>query len=238
MTIAEQTTMQAYQLNKGGARARLAILRQMARESLNNRNEATRLHPDDWKGARRYTLSSWRNAYCAGIHQAPGQWYTHGGEQFRNERDAHDVMREAGRHRAIDHTGWYTDTECNEKAIGIVASLPHGRFIAGYRWTSNDERVYFPEVFTDEEEAARAADDHAERFADGAREDDARWNAMQEAEWQAEKLGNEVQRLFLIRNNPQCTDLPGLRRDLRAAIEELRAARDDVRRTTNAYERG
>ena len=165
MSIAQSTTIQAYQLRNGGTPARMAILRMIAADSVNNRNESTRLQPGDWRGARRYTLKSYAAAYCRGINQGSDSWYSHGGEQFRNERDAHDCGG------GPDHTGWYTDTVSHELAIGIVAGLSHNRFIAGYRWTSNDERVYFSEVFTEENDAARMADEHARIFAESARED-------------------------------------------------------------------
>lgn len=176
MTIASQTTQQAYQLNKGGARARLAILRTIAADSVNNFNPQTRLNPGDWKGARNWTLSNWRNAYISGLHQGSDSWYTHGGEQFRGERDASSIL---GGHRAA---GYYTDTDYNEKAIGIVGRLTHGRYIAGYRWTSNDERVYYPQVFDDEDEAARMADGHASVFAQSAFEDAQRWDELRKLE--------------------------------------------------------
>ena len=92
-----------------------------------------------------------------------GQWYTHSGEQFRNERDACEVLR-------MRHTGWFTDNYQDDTAVGIVASLTHGRYIAGYRWTSNDERVYFDDVFTNEDDAARMADEHARVFAENCRD--------------------------------------------------------------------
>lgn len=49
MAIAQSTTIQAYQLRKGGTPARMAILRAIAADSVNNRNEATRLKPGDWR---------------------------------------------------------------------------------------------------------------------------------------------------------------------------------------------
>ena len=164
MTIAQSTTIQAYQLRKGGTPTRMAILRLIAAASVNNRNESTRLQAGDWRGARDWTLRSYAAAYCSGINQGgAGQWYSHGGEQFRNERDASEVVR-------LGHDGWFTDSYQDETAIGIVASLPHGRFIAGYRWTSNDERVYFDDVFTDEIEAARMADKHSKVFSENCRD--------------------------------------------------------------------
>lgn len=164
MTIAQSTTIQAYQLRKGGTPARMAILRMIAADSVNNRNESTRLQAGDWREARWWTMKNYSAAYGSGINQGSvGQWYSHQGEQFRNERDAGDVVR-------LRHTGWYTDSFQDDTVIGIVASLTHGRFIAGYRWTANDERVYFEEVFTNEDDAARMADEHARVFAENCRD--------------------------------------------------------------------
>ena len=167
MTIARSTTIQAYQLRKGGTPARMAILRMITADSVNNRNESTRLQAGDWRGARNWTMKSYAAAYCSGINQGfDGEspiWYSHGGEQFRNERDACEVLR-------MRHTGWFTDSYQDDTAVGIVASLTHGRYIAGYRWTSNDERVYFDDVFTNEDDAARMADEHARVFAENCRD--------------------------------------------------------------------
>lgn len=153
-------------------------------------------------------------------------WSTHNGPEFRDERDAHDVIR-------LRHTGWFTDIHCDESAVGIVARLTHGRFIAGYRWMMNGERVYFPEVFTDEEEAARMADSHAEAFADLSREDSERFDAMCRAEGHVEAVERDVDMAYQARNvsakhRAHCID----------RIEELRAARADLAEATAAYEKG
>ena len=171
MSISQQTSIQAYQLRPSGAAARLAIFRMMAADSANNLNPSTRLHPSDWRGARSYTLGSFAAAYCSGLNQGKGQWHAHMGEQFRNEFDVHSVT-------GFKYHAWHTNCEGSELAIGIVASLPHARFIAGYRWTSNDERVYFPEIFDDDEDAMRVADEHARVFAESTRCHDERFSIM------------------------------------------------------------
>lgn len=169
MTIAQSTTIQAYQISKGGTPARMAILRMIAADSENNRNKSTKLQPGDWRAARRWTLYNYASAYYSGINQGfDGKstvWYSHQGEQFRNERDTGEVL-------SLRHTGWYTDNYQDGLSIGIIASLPHGRYIAGYRWTDNDERVYFGEIFNNENDAARMADEHARVFAESCRDND------------------------------------------------------------------
>ena len=98
-------------------------------------------------------------------------WYTHGGEYFRDEKDCHEVIV------TMRVRGWHTGPceGSRDVAIGIVARLPHGRFLAGYRWTANDERVYFPGLFDDECDAARMANEHARVFAERNRKDYADW---------------------------------------------------------------
>lgn len=145
--------------------------------------------PKSWRDIRGTTHGS-VGAYCGCLDQGfNGEgfaretvWYTHTGEYFRNERDAGPE--------------WYTDEYQEDTAIGIVASLPHGRFLAGYRWTCNDERVYFQGIHDSAEDAARMADEHARVFAErnveaeeeSAREqaaEDAAREAAERAEWEA-----------------------------------------------------
>ena len=189
--------------------------------------------PKSWRDIRGTTHKG-VNAYCGALSQGfdgtdnykTPLWYAHTGEQFRNERFCDDVAR-------IDHAGWYTDTEGREKARGIVGRLPHNRYIVGYHWSSNGERVYFPEVYDDETEAARAADSHAESFAESAREDSERFDAMQDAENETEEKERGFKLAFMARHvSPDHTELA------REALEELRSARDALASATADYERG
>lgn len=191
MTIAESTTIQAYQLRKGGTPARMAILRMIAADSIRNANPRTRLASGDWRAARAYTLGGYAAAYAtlsAGINGCRPVWYSQDGEQFRGEQFADAV---SGAH--IEHRGWFTDDEdCSETARGIVSRLTHGRFIAGYFLSMNDERVYFSEVFTEDVDAARMADEHARVIGEQESEHAARFNAAQELE---SKIEDSLQRL-------------------------------------------
>ena len=164
------------------------------------------------------------NALSQGRNGGTPIWSTFSTDVFRNERDAQDIL-------ALRHDGWFTDDECNETAIGIVGRLPHGRFIAGYRWTYNGERVYFPEVFDAGEDAACMANEHARVFAEGAREDSKRFSAMIDAEQHEAAVAEDVQMAFEARN------VSARHREYaRDRIEELRAARADLIAATAAYE--
>lgn len=197
-------SIQAYQLRSGGVRARMAILR----------NQSA-----NWRSARSWKMNNYESAYCSGLHSgANGSdkvWYSHGGEQFRNERDAHDVTR-------LRHTGWFTDTDGRETVVGIVASLPHGRFIAGYRWTSNDERVYYGEIFDDEDDAARMADEHARVFSESAMEDSERFDAARSLEEDIEDALQRLRECLALRNHRCFGDMRAECRRLAGCIRKLR----------------
>lgn len=167
MTISSKTTIQAYQLHKGGTYARMAILRMVAADSAGNFNPHTRLRPGDWRGARHWTLKGYEAAYgtlSPGKNGSEAVWYCHTGESFRNERYCDEIAR------SINHTGWFCDIYQNGKARGIVAGLSHGRFIAGYELSDSGERVYFDTIHMDETDVALMADEHARVIADQSME--------------------------------------------------------------------
>jgi hypothetical protein len=233
MTIHSDTTIQAYRLNKGGVRARMSILKMISAESKIG-NKPPSLAIPDWRAARHWGFDSYESAYAtmsAGQQNGTSVWYSHAGPEFRNERFADECSD------GPDHRGWYTrengetGRDGSGLARGIVACLPHGRFIAGYHWGDNDERVYFPEVFTDEGDAVRAADEHARVFAESTQEDNARFNRMESARGEVENA------------EAQLADWRALRRAGRRdtgqvceVIQMLREAREELEIATREYE--
>lgn len=198
--------------------------------------------PKTWRDVRSYRLDTWAAAFgtlCVGRDNDTRVWYSHNGEYFRDERDASDILR-------LDHTGWFTD-DGGDTAIGIVGRLPHGRFIAGYRLTHNDERVYFPDVFNDEGDAAMMADEHARVFAESALEDDERFRAMFDAESLVESKESDLCEAWSDYRAAWCAYLTDHRhasaaikaRDwVRELISDLRAFRVELTDAKTAYERG
>lgn len=189
------------------------------------------IHGQHWKQARWCGLANW-HTYCGALTQGKQSdgstvWTCMtDNAQFRDERDVHEILN-------VRHTGWFTDEEAHHKAVGIVGRLSHGRFIAGYRWTSNDERVYFGHVHDDEKEAAHAADGHAESFADASVEDSRRFNAMQDAEDAADIASKVARMAFQARHLSE-----DHRQEAFERIAAYREARDDLQAATQAYERG
>ena len=205
------------------AYARLATLRGMAVLHNERRPPSTQC---DWRAMRACGFHNVRS-YCADLSQGRNGgdtvWYTHTGEAFRNERDADDIVS------SLD-SGWYTDNEQNDTAIGIVGMVSHNRFVAGYRWTCNDERVYFDGVFTDEDDAARMADGHARVFADNAREFDERFHDMTRAEDTVETSEASVRHALKARHVDDYW-----RDHARDMIAKLRNDRHDLKLAQKAY---
>lgn len=188
--------------------------------------------PSSWRAIRAYTFSSWRAAFCdglnAGFNDGSPVWYSHGGEQFKREQFAD-----------VDHNGWYTNEEGETArdgsglARGIVVNLSHGRFIAGYWWGDNGERVYFPEIFTDESEAARHADYLAERFAENARDDNAKYNEARRLEDESEEKRERLAEcLALARINHK---REAMREEARELIARIREIRETLKSDFSAY---
>ncbi len=70
----------------------------------------------------------------------------------------------------LRHTGWFCDEHQDSKIRGIVALLPHGRFLAGYSMGEHMASSIDADIYTDIESAARAADSLAENAADTERD--------------------------------------------------------------------
>ena len=97
---------------------------------------------------------------------------------------AHDIARRNDRWRSINHNGWYTRFDyCGETTCGIVYALParngERRLVPGYTDSCNPGAccLSFDMLYSDEMEAALAADGIAERMAEEARESDEAYQA-------------------------------------------------------------
>lgn len=140
-------------------------------------------HGADWRKYVKHQVTP--ESLGRGANAGTPVWCTHAGEYFRNERFADEVCRKIG------HKGWYTDDFCDSTIRGIVASLPHNRFIAGYYWSENGERVWYPEIFSDDTDAASMADEHARVAAESEREFQEEENARIAEEEQEDRAFSE-----------------------------------------------
>lgn len=61
----------------------------------------------------------------------------------------------------IRHNGWYSDQYQDQTIRGIVAMLPHGRFLAGYAMGEHMAAAIDADIYSDIVDAARMADECA-----------------------------------------------------------------------------
>ena len=201
---------------KIGAPRRLAYLRASAKRH----NEKFPTGNATWKTLRYATFKA-PSDLSQGKQFGENVWRASEGAQFPREEYADECYR-----GGIRHKGWFTDTYQEEKARGIVVRLPHGKFLAGCEWSANGERVYFPEVFVDESDAARRADSHAESFADACREHDAKYREAQKLQDDAEDMAHQLAEKLALRNDPR---FPDAREEARELLTELRGLRQRLR---------
>jgi hypothetical protein len=111
-----------------------------------------------------------------GFYQSSrGLWMDKAGSTFDlrlEEANAHLGSRGFGSLGSID--GYYTDDQCDQMLQPIVARLPHGRgYLAGWTMGAGMCASLDADVYTDIEDAARAAHHMADRDAEKEREHEA-----------------------------------------------------------------
>lgn len=163
---------------------------------------------DSWRRVRYANLRSGGSGadLDAGINTERGTeypvWYTFANDGGMERVDAvHDVMRKLD--RRFDHTGWYADPDGDNTYVGHVAKLPHGRYLAGYLMKDNGEWVWFQKLYDDLEEAARAADGHAEYSAEEERKYQTRWREARDIEDEIEEHEKEAKKCYALRHHPR-----------------------------------
>lgn len=199
------------------APARLAALRQASeKHNAKYAKHGAGCASRSWRDVRYGNLTSRDFALGQGYNGAVPVWYAFS-KQFRRETDAHDVLK-------LLHTGYYTDTDARELAVGIVAYLGRSRWIAGYRLTMNDERVYFPGIYENADDAARAADEHARVLAESEREYCERAESARALQDRIDEVRGRIRELRALRTLP---GFPGARKELHERVQQLRALRDE-----------
>jgi hypothetical protein len=144
-----------------------------------------------------------------------GRWHESPATPFRFIGLASDIVR-------LGHTGWYTRDNEMETARGVVYMLPHNRYLAAIADECQSDKdgsgpcivetnaTGQPIIYDSKEDAARAADSFAERYAEAARESDHR----------------ECERMKLEDAASEAAEtLKSKREDARALLAEIRASR-------------
>lgn len=217
--------MSDYLNMKIGSRGRLAILKRNADRlnalSHNRRKGMGNPDPYTWRDVR---YCGFHNARAARCELSPGKhgdqiiYYCHTGQYFPRETWCDEIIN-------LNHTGWFTDIDCRETVRGLVVSLPHGRYLAGYCWSENGERVYFTEIYDCQDTAAHVADSYAEQFGTDSQMDDLKYQKAQEIYSEMENAKNRLIECLALRNNPCFSALRDEARDL---IKEIRDNRETL----------
>lgn len=137
---------------------------------------------------------------------------------FRRITPAHDFSQ-------IKHKGWFCDVDCNDIAFGIVGSLSHGRFVAGYQLSMNGEQVFFDGLFTDEHDCALMSDEHARIVAEAEMEHSQRFNEAQELESKIEDAFSRLRECIVLRH---IACMSYVREEISELIETIRNSRETL----------
>lgn len=178
---------------------------------------------------------TWRDVRYSGFHNAAANCATlsRGMNGVRPVYYAHSKDGEFPREQFVDeidnyfnHKGWYTDIEPQETARGIVVKLPHEQYLAGYHWSENDERVYFPEIYNCLGSAIRRADSEAEDFAGICRDDSQKHHEAMALESKLESSLERLRECLALRNHSCFSDL---REEARRIVENVREWRETLK---------
>lgn len=214
-----------------GAPRRLAILRKDAAE-WNSKHPHAPLQNPTWRQMRHGKLTDSRGlsqGYNVTVRSAWGRtteervpvWYTHDGQEFSREQFADEVV-------PLRHRGWYTDREFQTGTYrGIVAALPHGRFLAGYYSSDNGERVYFAELYDSGTDAARSADQLAQQYSEQEADFQDLCRAAQVVQDRIEENERRLSECLALRNDRRPC-FAHMRDEARRCIEAIREARAEL----------
>jgi hypothetical protein len=140
-----------------------------------------------------------------------------GGFWWSEERNAPGRVSFADTVVSTHHTGWFLDSNQDEKARGVVVRLPHGRFLAGYAAEYRGICEVSAQVFSTAEDAARDADEQARIYAEEEFEYSEVWQEGAILRDVIEEKKNDVFELFSARHNKR------VRSDIRETIADIRA---------------
>lgn len=143
----------------------------------------------DWRKKRTCTFSNVHmhtGSLSQGFNKKTPIWYDHTGQYFKRE--------------TINEIGWYTE-DSTSTVNGLIVALPHGKFMSGYIWKENGERVYFQDIYDNKNDAVSNADSEAEIFADTVNEHFEKFNMYRDIEQKLEDQKKELATRYALRNH-------------------------------------
>jgi hypothetical protein len=151
-----------------------------------------------------------------------------GGFWWSDERNAPGRVSFADELVSLRHTGWFLDSNQDEKARGVVVRLPHGRFLAGFEDGRGSWRCA-GQLFDTPEDAAHDADEQARIYAEEEFEYSEVWQEGAILSDVIEKKKNDVVELFSARHNKR------VRSDIRETIADIRAFEVEFKDLCDCY---
>ena len=145
-------------------------------------------------------------------------WYFFGKSPFRHVTPVRDF-------RQIKHNGWFADIHCDNTIFGIIGSLTHGRYVAGYQVSDSGEQVFYGEIFTDKNDAVLMADEHARIYAEIELEHNQRFNDALALESDIETAYSRLKECIVLRH-VACMDY--VRSEISDLIETIRDKRETL----------
>jgi hypothetical protein len=152
------------------------------------------VRPLTWRDTRQHHPSPWGAPRANNARGKKGEIFTDSIDQYGVDLGPVNTIFP----RVFDHTGWYADNYQDARIVAHVCRMrsPWGTlYIPATMNTDCDGTVHYindaelvPKGATEEQhdqacrEAARSADHYAEREAEEAREDNAKWQAEQDIE--------------------------------------------------------
>ena len=115
------------------------------------------------KWAGRKFVGEYRHAPTPNAIRGRGFYLDNAGQPFTRWKWADDVVR-------LRHTGYFCDLHADQTIRGIVAILPHNRFLAGWSMGEGMASEVDGSIYDTPEDAAHAADSMAEYVAERERE--------------------------------------------------------------------
>ena len=154
----------------------------------------------------------------------------------------------------LSHRGWFTEDDGDNGEVyrGIVYQLPardgEEQFVYGYADPNNDDCALLSfDIETDKEDAARYADDFAERFAEEARDFSRTWAAgrryrdldaeIKEMRKEALDIGQEMRAASKVLGNKPLTICAALRQQILSLYRRIQRARKERAELLNTYGR-
>lgn len=213
-------TAKTYLNLRVGAPRRLAALR-LAAADIN----AHRITQATWRNMRYSTFADSRglsDGFNGEGRSREAVWVTFDRDDLPGRMSY--VDKTEGAH--VDHRGWYTRDDGDSGVYrGFILRLSHGRMLAGYHSTDNDEYVIYTTIYDETRECAYAADRNAELMAESERDYQREGDAARDCQDATETALQRLRECLALRNRA-C--MAYVRDEIHELVETIRTNREKL----------